>query len=130
MTSSGAGCVMRRAHLGGRSLEGTTQAIFARRQLEQGDCLSQRTFRLRHTTQLRGLEVRPAPGVDADGSLFTAGDLAFFSALEAKAPATVALDDENVVSMGALEILAAGTTAGFEIIAQASQSLILTRLLL
>jgi hypothetical protein len=43
----------RRAHLGGRSVDGKTQAIFARRQLEHGDCLSQRTLRLRHTTQLR-----------------------------------------------------------------------------
>jgi hypothetical protein len=76
------------------------QAIFARRQFEQGDCLSQRTFRLRHTTQLRGLRVRPAPGVDADGSHFAKGDLALFSALEAEAPATVALDSETV-AMGA-----------------------------
>lgn len=41
------------AHLGGRSSDGETQAIFARRQLEHGDCLSHRTLRVRHTMQLR-----------------------------------------------------------------------------
>lgn len=31
----------------------------ARRQLEHGDCLSQRTLRLRHMIQLRNLDVEP-----------------------------------------------------------------------
>lgn len=74
--------------------------MFARRQLEQGDCLSQRTFRLRHTTQLRGFVVRPVPDVNAGDPPFTPGDLALFSAVEAEAPATVALDAE-AVAMGA-----------------------------
>src|SRR6201999_23238 len=43
----------RRAHLGGRSVDGKTHAILARRQFEQGDNLSHLTFRARHTTQLR-----------------------------------------------------------------------------
>lgn len=43
----------RRAHLGGLSLDGNTQAIFARRQLEHGEVLSQRTLRRRQMTQLR-----------------------------------------------------------------------------
>ena len=47
---------MRRAHFGGRSLDGMTHATLARRQLEQGDNLSQRTLRLRHATQLRSFE--------------------------------------------------------------------------
>ena len=47
----------RRAHLGGRSVDGRTHAIFARRQFEHGDFLSQRTLRLRHTTQLRNFAV-------------------------------------------------------------------------
>ncbi|KAF3390312.1 hypothetical protein F1880_009099 [Penicillium rolfsii] len=70
--------------------------MFARRQFEQGDCLSQRTFRVRHTTQLRGFGVRPAPDVDADGASFAVGELAFFSVFEAEAPATVAFDTETV----------------------------------
>lgn len=56
----------RRAHLGGRSLDGTTHSMLARRQLEHGDSLSQRTLRLRHTTQLRGLRGRDA---SADGDV-------------------------------------------------------------
>lgn len=51
-------------------MEGKTQAIFARWQLEHGDCLSQRTFLVRHTTQLR----RFGTGTDAG-----ADELAFFS---------------------------------------------------
>lgn len=46
------------------------QAILARRQLEHGDRLSQRTFRVRHTTQLRGCA--------------NEGDVAFFSEGEAE----------------------------------------------
>jgi hypothetical protein len=68
-----------RAHLGGRSSEGKTQAMFARRQLEHaGDCLSQRTFRLRHTTQLRDFDPLDA-GARADD-----GVLALFSEPEAE----------------------------------------------
>lgn len=44
----------RRAQRGGRSADGRTQAMSARRQLAHGDCLSQRTLRWRQTTQLRG----------------------------------------------------------------------------
>ena len=45
----------RRAHRGGWSKEGKTQAMFARRQFEHGDVLSHRTLRVRHVTQLRSL---------------------------------------------------------------------------
>lgn len=59
--------------------------MFARRQLEQGDSLSQRTFRVRHTAQLRSFVAGADAGVDkllpAD-----AGDVAFFSDAEAEAP--------------------------------------------
>ena len=74
----------RRAHLGGRSVDGKTQATFARLQLEHGDCLSQRTLRLRHTTQLRNFEA--SAGAD-DGVLADAGEVAFFSEPRAEAPA-------------------------------------------
>lgn len=66
----------RRAHRGGRFVAGKTQGILARRQFEHGDCLSQRTLRLRHTTQLRSLGAAEdadvvGAGADAgaDGSL-------------------------------------------------------------
>lgn len=66
----------RRAHLGGRSAGGKMQAIFARRQFEHGDCLSHRTLRFRHTTQLRNLggaaEVEWDP-LDAVGVTFSVG---------------------------------------------------------
>jgi hypothetical protein len=55
------------------------QAIFARRQLEHGDSLSQRTFRVRHTTQLRSFGADELLRPDA-------GDVAFFSETE-EAPA-------------------------------------------
>jgi hypothetical protein len=74
----------RRAHLGGRSVDGKTQAIFARRQFEHGDRLSQRTLRLRHTMQLRNLG--GGAGGD-DGVLADAGEFAFFS--EPKADASL-----------------------------------------
>ena len=51
----------RRAHRGGLSREGKTQAMPARRQFEHGDVLSQRTLRERHVTQLRGLACVAAP---------------------------------------------------------------------
>lgn len=47
-------CSKRRAHLGGRSVEGNTHGMLARRQLEHGDNLSHRTLRRRQTVQLRG----------------------------------------------------------------------------
>lgn len=73
-----------RAHLGGRSVEGKTQAIFAWRHLEQGDCLSQRTLRVRHTMQLRNF----GAGVGAnDGILADADEFAFFSEPKAEGPA-------------------------------------------
>ncbi len=73
----------RRAHLGGRSVDGKTQGIFARRHVEHGDSLSQRTFRVRQTTQLRsfGAEADVLPLLVADP-----GDVAFFSEGEAEAP--------------------------------------------
>ena len=43
-------------------MEGRTQAMPARRQLEHGESLSQRTFRDRQTTQLRGFDAGPAAG--------------------------------------------------------------------
>jgi hypothetical protein len=46
--------------------------MFARRQFEHGDSLSQRTLRLRHTTQLRNLDAMGGPP-------WQAGALAFFS---------------------------------------------------
>ena len=79
----------RRAHLGGRSVEGKTQATFARLQLEHGDCLSQRTLRLRHMTQLRNFEA--SVGV-VDGVLADASELALFSEPKALAPALEAAD--------------------------------------
>lgn len=57
----------RRAHLGGRSLDGTTHSMLARRQLEQGDSLSHRTLRERHTTQLRGFALPADADVDVAG---------------------------------------------------------------
>lgn len=65
----------RRAHFGGRSVDGKVQAIFARRQLEHGDCLSQRTLRLRQTMQLRDFDTGADDGVLTD-------ELAFFSEFE------------------------------------------------
>lgn len=68
----------RRAHLGGRSSEGNTQAILARRQLEHGDVLSQRTFRRRQTAQLRDFGL--SAETDAGPARAAAGvDVAFFS---------------------------------------------------
>jgi hypothetical protein len=72
-----------RAHLGGRLVDGKTQAMFAWRQLEHGDCLSQRTLRLRHTTQLRNFSA--GAGAD-DRVLADADEVAFFSELKAEAP--------------------------------------------
>lgn len=55
-------------------MDGKTQAIFARRHLEHGDSLSQRTFRVLHAIQLR--------------SCADEGDVIFFPEGEAKeAPA-------------------------------------------
>lgn len=72
-----------RAHLGGRSAGGNTQAILARRQFEHGTCLSQRTLRLRQTTQLRSLGFSLLPEVskfarfsasEAEGAVGSAPD--------------------------------------------------------
>ena len=54
-------------------MDGTTQGILALRQLEQGESLSHRTLRLRHTTQLRSFAV--------------GADLALFSGAEAESGA-------------------------------------------
>ena len=59
--------------------------IFARRQLEQGDNLSQRTFRVRHTTQLRSFGEGAGGGTDKL-LLADARDVAVFSEGEAEAP--------------------------------------------
>lgn len=64
--------------MGGASLEGKMQAIFARRQLEHGDNLSQRTFLHRQTTQLRNFGA--GSEVDARGDELR--DVAFFSDAE------------------------------------------------
>lgn len=84
----------RRAHLGGRSVDGKIQATFARLQLEHGDCLSQRTLRWRHMTQLRNFDA--SAGVDGGVlELADSGEVAFFSEPKAKAPAlTLALAGE------------------------------------
>jgi hypothetical protein len=90
----------RRAHLGGRSFDGTTQAILARRQLEQGDSLSHRTFRLLQVTQLRSLGVGAVAGADE-------GELAFFSDTAAEA-AVLALPggiDPEIVTGGTADML-------------------------
>jgi hypothetical protein len=47
------------------------QAIFARRQLEHGDNLSQRTFRLRQVTQLRNFGVGTGADIDDCFALFS-----------------------------------------------------------
>lgn len=60
-----------------------TQAIFARRHLEHGDCLSQRTLRVRHAMQLRNF----GAGACADEVLADAAEVAFFSEPKAEAPA-------------------------------------------
>ena len=64
-------------------MEGKTQAIFARRQLEQGDSLSHFTFRARHTTQLRSFGAEAGAG--ADELLLPDVSVAFFSEVEAEA---------------------------------------------
>jgi hypothetical protein len=66
-----------RAHLGGPSVEGTTHAIPARRQFEQGDLLSQRTLRERQVMQLRGLV--PAGWRTGSGAVTYAGGPALMS---------------------------------------------------
>jgi hypothetical protein len=78
----------RRAHRGGRSAEGKTHAIFARRQLEHGDNLSQRTFRLRQVTQLRSFGV--GAGADMDDCF------ALFSGAKAEPSAPTLPGAENV----------------------------------
>lgn len=73
----------RRAHLGGRSVGGKIQAMFARRQFEHGDCLSHRTLRARHTTQERNFGAEVLVGA-VDGFIGDASDIASFSGLEAR----------------------------------------------
>jgi hypothetical protein len=60
----------RRAHRGGRSFEGKTQGMPARRQLAQGFSLLQRTLRVLQMTQLRGMsgaEAEPGPRSAVEG---------------------------------------------------------------
>ena len=54
--------------------------MFARRQLEHGDRLSQRTLRVRHTAQLRDCDV---VGLVDDDLISGAGEFAFFSEADA-----------------------------------------------
>ena len=64
--SDAAALLLRRsAHRGGRSVGGKTQAIFALRQLEHGDCLSHLTLRDRHVLQLRNF----CAGLDVDNGV-------------------------------------------------------------
>lgn len=95
----------RRAHRGGRSPEGNTHAILARRQVEHGDNLSQRTFRLRQTTQLRsfgagaGVDAEAATGTGSDAGIGTDPepvDLALFSEAEGESAGPGLPDAENV----------------------------------
>ena len=62
------------------------QAIFARRQFEHGDCLSQRTLRARHTWQLRPFDA-------ALGGSESSGGFAVFS--EADAEVSVGMMDAD-----------------------------------
>jgi hypothetical protein len=55
--------------------------MFARRQLEHGDRLSQRTLRVRQTTQLRDCK---AVGLADDDPLSETGELALFSGADAE----------------------------------------------
>lgn len=69
------------------------QAMSARRQFEHGDSLSQRTLRLRHTTQLRSFDA------GADEVLADASEVAFLSELEAEATiAAVTADTCDMLS--------------------------------
>ena len=86
-----------RAHLGGRSVEGKTQAIFARRHLEHGDCLSQRTLRVRHMTQLRNFDA--FAGAD-DGVVADADEFAFFSEPKAEGSALALVLSGNMLQSG------------------------------
>ena len=96
----------RRAHFGGRLFDEETQAIFARQHLEQGDCLSQRTLRVRQAIQLRNFDA--CAGAD-DGVLADAAEVAFFSGPEGEAPAlALALSGEvatNPVSASTCDML-------------------------
>ncbi len=72
-------------------MDGKTQAILARRQLEHGDCLSQRTFRVRHTVQDRGFVAGAGPGADG-------GNVGGFSEGEAEAlPALAVILDWDIM---------------------------------
>ncbi len=91
----------RRAHLGGRSVEVSTQAIFARRQFEHGDCLSQRTLRLRHVTQLRSFGVGFGVGFGPEDGVFVeVGELALFSASKAETVTSGRCDMLHPVALG------------------------------
>lgn len=85
----------------GAGAEVATQAIFARRQLVHGASLSQRTFRLRQTTQLRSLGV--GSDLDAGGSGDT-NDIALFSGTEAELVAP-ALPDVKTLPAGPCDML-------------------------
>lgn len=72
-------------------MDGMTQAMFARRQLEHGDSLSQRTFRVRHTTQLRSFCAGAGAGADI-GLPAEAGEVVLFSVPVLADPEAIAAD--------------------------------------
>ena len=91
-------------------MDGKTQARFALRQVEHGDSLSQRTFRVRHTTQLRsfgaGAGVDAGTGAGADKLLVPdAGDVAYFSEAEAKVPALAGSVAAEIVTGGTCDMV-------------------------
>ena len=101
-----AGCLAlarsRFAQRGVRSTEGTTQGISARRQLEHGDCLLQRTFRWRQVTQLRGFDAavdavgRSLPDAVRDGAFFSeAGSTCESRSVWVPLPALTTTDDSE-----------------------------------
>ena len=96
----------RRAHLGGRLFDGKTQAMLARRQVEHGDCLSQRTFRLRQTMQLRNFGARGGP---EDRVVADVDELAFFSEVEADVPTLAGMVTDAVTAgiFGMLDLASA-----------------------
>lgn len=91
----------RRAHLGGRSLDGNVQAILARRQFEHGEFLSHFTLRRRHITQLRSFGMEAETDAVAGAARLVGGDpvdVAFFS--ESKAEAFAVSSRLPFVAMG------------------------------
>ena len=78
--------------------------MFARRQLEQGDNLSQRTLRFLQTMQLRSFVVE-ADGVADELLLADSGDLALFSEGQVEAPALVDCITSETVTGGTCDMM-------------------------